>query len=269
MRTFLIFLLLTALPVHARSWRNAEGTKTFEADFLASDGVRVTLKRKDGRIVTFAMAKLHRDDQSWVREKVDPEDLAEDAPPPAGAAFDTLEFGDSRTEVEAKLKASKFVDASVDETLFGRTGLNGVFRTKQTIGGLHCYLFFDWNKAGNLREVTLQTAPVDGVKYKTTLQSNWFELIDLLSKLHGRPMQAAEFPDSKDLQDGLILGSHLWYTEEGHSVILGTGQEGRGYNVVVRITSERIRPVPVGANSGGGAGADPSGLKPSPGDFRP
>ena len=43
-----------------------------------------------------------------------------------------------------------------------------------------------------------------------------------------RPQQAAEFPESKDLQDGLILGSHLWYTEEGHSVILGTGQEGQG-----------------------------------------
>jgi hypothetical protein len=264
-----LLLLLSALPLFGRAWRNTEGTQSFEAEFLASDGIRVTLKRQDGRIVTFSMSKLHRDDQAWVRDNVAPKDLAKDAPPPKGAAFDTLEFGDDRTKVEAKLKASPFVDTAVNETLFGRTGLNGVFKTKETIGGLHCYLFFDWSKAGALREVTLQTQPVPGLKYTTTLRGNWYELIDLLSKLHGRPEQAAEFPESKDLQDGLILGSHLWYTEEGHSVILGTGQEGAGYNVVVRITSERIRPVPVGAGNGGDATADPTGLKPSAADFRP
>lgn len=247
MRFLLLFaFLLTSLPVSAsvRSWRNADGTRSFKAEFLTSDGVRVTLKRSDGRILTFAMTKLHQEDQDWIRKNIEPKDLAEDAPPPKGAAFDQLEFGDNRTTVEKKLKASKFVSTAVNDTLFGRTGLNGVFKTKNTIGGLHCYLFFDWTRSGGLREVSLQTQPVSKGQYITSLRGNWEELIGLLEKLHGRPAQVSKFPDVADLQDGLILGSHLWYTEEGHSVILGTGQEGKGYNVVVRITTEHIRPVP-------------------------
>ncbi len=231
-----------------RAWRNATGTKTFRAEFLASDGVRVTLKRGDGRILTFAMAKLHPNDQVWVRGKIDPAELAANAAPPKGAAFDQLEFGDTREAVEKKLKASKFVTGDLNETFLGRTGLNGIYKTKETIGGLHCFLFFDWTAGGALREVTLQTQPVGKGQYITSLRGNWAQLIDLLNKLHGRPVQGSGFPDLKDLQDGLILGSHLWYTDEGHSVILGTGQEGQGYNVVVRITSEHIRPVPLGGN---------------------
>ena len=115
--------------------------------------------------------------------------------------------------------------------------------------------------------MTLQTQPVSKGSYITSLRGNWSELIDLLNKLHGRPVQAADFPMVDELQDGAILGSHLWYTEEGHSVILGTGQEGRNYNVIVRITSERIRPVPIGVPTQGKD--DPNSPLPKPSDFRP
>lgn len=272
MRFILLLFILSSLaaPAAMRSWRNSEGTKSFKAEYLTSDGARVTLKRSDGRIVTLSISKLHESDRAWVRSNVDPKDIAADAPPPKGAAFDQLEFGDDRNTVEAKLKASKLVSAALSETLFGRTGLNGLYKTTATIGGLHCYLFFDWHKGGGLREVTLQTQPVTKGQYITSLQGNWSELIDLLSKLHGNPIQGAPFPTSEDLQDGAILGSHLWYTEDGHSVILGTGQEGLGYNVVVRITSERIRPIPIGSNKVGpeSDGNGKPGL-PKPADFQP
>ena len=173
-----------------------------------------------GRIITLSIRKLHDQDQAWVRSNVAPKDLAADAPPPKGAAFDQLEFGDSRNTVEKKLKASALVTSAGDGIFLGRTGLNGIYKTKATIGGLHCFLFFDWHKSGGLREVTLQTQPVSKGQYITSLQGNWSELIELLNKLHGRPVQAAEFPPAGELQDGAILGSHLWYTEEGHSVIV-------------------------------------------------
>ena len=267
---FLIFLLLTSHLVSSgamRAWRNTEGTRSFRAEYLSSDGARVTLKRRDGRIITLAIKTLHRDDRAWVRSNIDPKDLAADAPPPKGAAFDQLEFGDDRNTVQKKLDASALVTSAGNGIFLGRTGLNGIYKTKATIGGLHCYLFFDWHKSGGLREVTLQTQPVSKGSYITSLRGNWSELIDLLDKLHGRPVQAAEFPAVDELQDGAILGSHLWYTEEGHSVILGTGQEGLNYNVVVRITSERIRPVPIGVPNPGAD--DPDSPLPKPSDFRP
>lgn len=273
MRLFLLISLVLSSGMMSsgaiRTWRNLEGDRSFQAEYLSSDGARVTLKRRDGRIITMSIRKLHSRDQEWVRSNVAPKDLAEDAPPPKGAAFDQLEFGDSRNTVEKKLKVSALVTSAGDGIFLGRTGLNGIYKTKATIGGLHCFLFFDWHKSGGLREVTLQTQPVSRGQYITSLRGNWSELIDLLNKLHGRPVQAAEFPDAAELQDGAILGSHLWYTDEGHSVILGTGQEGAGYNVVVRITSERIRPVPIGVPSGDPGAKDPGSPLPKPSDFRP
>lgn len=265
----LIFTSSMMAPAAMRMWRNLEGDRSFQAEYLSSDGARVTLKRRDGRIITLSIRKLHDQDQAWVRSNVAPKDLSADAPPPKGAAFDQLEFGDSRNTVEKKLKASALVTSAGDGIFLGRTGLNGIYKTKATIGGLHCFLFFDWHKSGGLREVTLQTQPVSKGQYVTSLRGNWSELIDLLNKLHGRPVQAAEFPSASELQDGAILGSHLWYTEEGHSVILGTGQEGAGFNVVVRITSERIRPVPIGAPSGNSGGNDSDSPLPKPSDFQP
>jgi len=241
----LLLILLTALPCLAtvRTWRNVDGSQSFDAEFLSTDGVRVTLKRSaDNRILTFTSEKLHPDDQAWLKANSEPTpDAPEEAP--AGAAFDTLEFGDNRKTVEAKLKNSSLLSTVVDESLFGRTGLNGVYKTKATIGGLHCFLYFDWTKGGNLREVTLQTQPIEKAQYNSRLQSNWSELIQLLGKLHGNAIQEAPYPAHNELQDGLLLGSHLWYTEDGHSVILCTGQERDKYLVAVRITSEHIVPI--------------------------
>ena len=90
MRFLLLVLLLSsslAASAALRTWRNPEGTRSFEAEYLASDGARVTLKRGDGRIITIAMAKLHENDQAWVRTKIDPKDLAADAPSPKGASL--------------------------------------------------------------------------------------------------------------------------------------------------------------------------------------
>jgi len=64
--------------------------------------------------------------------------------------------------------------------------------------------------------------------------------------LHDDPINRADDPSSDDLQDGLILDSHLWRTNNGHSVILGTGQEGNQYSLSVHITIDRIEPVPLG-----------------------
>lgn len=251
LRLLPLALLLAFLPTSfGRTWKNASGDQSFEAAYLSNDGKLVTLRRGN-RILTFAISKLHPDDQVWLRtnhppksDNPDPATGKPTTPVPKGAAFDTLEFGDTRKEVIEKLGKSQLVESTVPEVMLARVGLNGSFRTKQTIGGLHCHLYFDWNDSGKLKEVTLRTKPKSGDSYSSLLQSNWGELIKLLTILHGDAVQGAPYPNASDLQDGLILGSHLWYTEDGHSVLLGTGQEGRDYSIVVRITSDKIKANP-------------------------
>jgi len=251
MRLLLLFAFLSTYPLlSARVWKSASGDQTFEASYLSNDGKLVTLRRQ-GRILTFAIAKLHPDDQQWLRKNHPPSTTTNDKgdqpprPAPKGAAFDTLEFGDTRKEVIKKLGKSRIVESSVPEVMLARVGLNGTFQTKKTIGGLRCFLYFDWDDRGHLKEVTLRTKPKSASSYTGVLQDNWGELIKLLIILHGPAIQGAPYPSSSDLQDGLILGSHLWRTEDGHSVLLGTGQEGSSYSIVVRITSDRIEANPV------------------------
>ena len=253
--TIIALLGLTLGSLSAREWRSADGKKSFEASYVSNDGKLVTL-RKGNRIVTLAVDKLHEDDQVWINTNhpapadignndSDPAKTGVAQPAPKGAAFDTLEFGDTRGEVLEKLNASPKVDGSVAEVMLARVGLNGIYRTKQTIGGLHCHLYFDWDSRNRLKEVTLRTngRPIDS--YSGLLKSNWSQMIELLTMLHGDPINRADYPSANDLQDGLILNSHLWRTEDGHSVILGTGQEGNQYSVSVRITIDRIEPVPI------------------------
>jgi len=249
----LIATLLFTLPsLSARPWKSATSDKSFEATYISNDGKLVTL-RKGSRILTFSIAKLHADDQAWLsanhppkaRESSNGGEKAPLKPAPKGAAFDTLEFGDSNKEVTQKLAESQIVESSVPAAMLARVGLNGTFKTKQSIGGLHCHLYFDWDGNGKLKEVTLRTKTLPLTSYRGQLYSNWTEMINLLTILHGDSVQGAPYPNSNDLQDGLILGSHLWHTEDGHSVLLGTGQEGTAYSVVVRITADRIEANPI------------------------
>lgn len=240
---FLFLISCSALSAEERTWRNATGTSSFDADYISNDGKLVTLRRK-GRILTFAIEKLHPSDQEWLKTNHPATKVTKpgDIKVPEGAAFDTLEFGDSRDTVLKKLNESPNIDGSVAEVMLARVGLNGVYRTKQTIGGLHCHLYFDWTSNNRLSEVTLRTKPLPRENYGGKIKSNWSELIELLTILHGKPVQNAPYPDSDELQDGLILSSHLWYSDKGHSILLGTGQEGANFSAVVRITSQHIAP---------------------------
>ncbi len=242
-KLFILLPLLLITIADARLWKN-KANKSFEADYVSNDGKQVTLSKK-GRIITFAIDKLHPENQAWLKKNhpFDPAALkGKEEAPPEGAAFDTLEFGDSQEDVIRKLKTSKLVEGEVVEALLARTGMNGIYRTKGDIGGLRCRLYFEWTSGKNLREISFQTDPLAEETYGEALHDNWLEWIKVLSMFHGKPVQDGDYPDINDLEDGLTLGSHIWYTKDGHSVILGTGQNGSRYSVVVRITSERISP---------------------------
>ena len=94
-----------------------------------------------------------------------------------------------------------------------------------------------------MKEVSLQTQPQDAGTYDDLLRNNWSQLSELLTMLHGKPLQRAGYPELRDLQNDVFLGSHIWRLEGGGTAILGTSMQAGKYMVVVRFTTERIQPV--------------------------
>lgn len=225
-----------------RTWTNAEGTKHFEAEFVKREDSKITLLRDDDKELTFDIAMLNEEDHRWLNLHYPLGDEGKgEAMPDPNAVFDTLKFGDSREVVSQKLKDSKIVETAVQGTFQGRTGLNGIYRTRHLIGGLYCYLYFDWTEAGGLKEITLQTENKTPDEYDTLLEPCWSELTGLIIPIHGKPSQTMGIPRREDLEDGQLLASHLWSIEHGGSVLLGTSRVGNGYQVTVRFTRERIQ----------------------------
>ena len=74
MRTILVGLAalvsISTSPLHAefRAWTNLEGVK-IEAELVKVEGDNVTLRLQNGKLTTFAKAKLSLADQSLIKEK--------------------------------------------------------------------------------------------------------------------------------------------------------------------------------------------------------
>jgi hypothetical protein len=234
----LSFTLLSA-PASPRAWRSADGSKSIQGTYVKHDSKSVTILGESYQEMTFDLTKLHAEDVEWLKENHSPNSR----PSADNAFFDTLSFKDSRETALAKLKASKLVEMTADETFIGRSGLNGIFRTRNKIGELDAFLFFDWTPAGKLMELSLQTETIKIDEYKTKLQPSWEEFIKLLSALYGEPVQKSDMPAAETLQDGSLVPSHLWRLETGGSVLLGTAQDGKKYQLVVRFTEKKVKVV--------------------------
>ncbi|MDB4508267.1 hypothetical protein N9051_01650 [Akkermansiaceae bacterium] len=244
MKTLLTLLLLVPFSLlKAREWRLTNGKKPFEASLVSLDDKQVTLRRGD-KTLTFDIEELHADDQAWLKEKdAEHNGVKKDfSPPPEGSAFGHLQFGDSKATVIKKLKSSPLVEGGAADVMVARIGLNGTYRTKNKLGGLPSDLFFDWTKTGRLREITFRSKPLEIGSYDKSIKACWSETQELINQLHGRPIQNSPYPSSDELKDGLILCSHLWRSSEGHSILLGTGQERKNYSVILRITSQKFQP---------------------------
>ena len=241
--TFFILALAliagTRLAAESRSWRSASGNRSFRAEFVSSDGSSVVLRRIDKKIVTVAWENLHPSDRAWVRERLRKTAVKVQGGL-KGSCFDNLAYGDNRRTVEKKLKESLVASKSLDDRLTGRTGLNGIYQT--TIATEPYELFFHWTDKDELQEVTLRSRTVAQIEYGKTLRKTWTSLISLLKNHHGNPVQTTGYPPQEELQDGKLLGSHLWHTPDKHSILLSTGREGAGYLVSIRFSAELIPP---------------------------
>lgn len=250
--------LLASVAAEAapRTWRNTDGTRSFVGEYIRHDARRVTIRRQGGRVFTLDIDKLHPDDRAWLAAHgksggdggANPSAFPDASRPADPPVFDTIKLGDPYADVRKKLDQSEALELTMDRTYMARFGLNGTYRTKAEIGGQHCLLFFDWakNRKGErlLHELSLQTEPLSAAVYQKKLRATWSELAKLLGALHGKPVQAADYPKITDLAtDGMFLASHLWRLENGRSILLGTARDGDKYSVVVRFTTDTIAPV--------------------------
>jgi len=244
--------LLISVPLQAapRAWKSADGERTIQGEFLKRDASSVTIRRADEKEVTITFDKLHPEERAWVDSN---HPLAKPSLPPTSPVFDELRFGDKRAEVTEKLKASEIVELTIPETFLGRTGLNGVFRTRKKIGGLDASLFFDWADDGGLHEITLQTPAAPAGKFNEQFQPCWEEFIKLLTSLHGQPISASTGLELSAIPDGGMLSTHMWKLPETGTAMLGAAREGDQYRVAIRFTQKHIEPViiPDSASPGG------------------
>lgn len=242
-RILIACFLLASSILHAEThiWRSADGGKSLQGSFVKRDESSVTILRFDKREVTIPLEKIHLEDRSWLDAR-HPLPAAE-PPPVTQFIFDKLEFGDSRELVTEKLQASELVTTKLPETLFARTGLNGIFQTCHKVGGHEASLYFDWCEDGGLKEVTLQTTLLSGNDVETRLTPSWKEFIVLLTSLHGRPILAHDKLDITSVQDGSMTATHLWKLEHRGTAMLGAARDGDAYQIAVRFTTEDIKPV--------------------------
>ena len=238
-----IFLLAIASSTLAlaetRPWKSVDGVRSVQGDFVKRDATSVTIRTAAGKELVIELPKLHPDETKWLNQN---HPLGGPPPDPA-AFFDNLTFKDTRESTLAKLKASKIVEMTVDETFIGRSGLNGIFQTRKKIGNLSGFLYFDWTGVGKLKELTLQTETRPGSAYKAELEPSWKELVELLGTLYGKPVQEGPMPKMESLAAGTFAPTHLWKIDTGGSALLGTAREGSLYQLVVRFTQSTVQPV--------------------------
>lgn len=243
-RFLLVFIASLAndcLLAQSHGWRNQDGSKTVHAEFVRRDASSVTLRRQPSQTeFTLPISQLHVEDLTWLNQH---HPLHSPAPEDCTAVFDQLLFGDSRDQVMVKLKASQFVELTVGETFLGRTGMNGVFRIRKPLGGLHATLDFDWDENGGLRELTLQSDPQAESDAGSKLRPCWNACIDLLTELYGKPAFANPGFSVVNLPDGSMSGTHLWKLEPRGSVMLGASRNGSSYCVAIRFTRKELKPV--------------------------
>lgn len=242
MKPVIVFLLLLTLPLFAddfRPWRNSEGDKSIDGRFVKRDAFSLTILRRDRRELTLPLEKIHTDDVTWLN-KTHP--LPAPKPAKPAGVIDELQFGDTRAEVTAKLKKSPMFETKVVAALMGRTGLNGIFRTKKTIGGYHCFLSFNWHEEGGLKEITLATEPEDIAAWDKKLKPCFDEMVELVSSLHGKPSVDPKKVDLSALANDSMFANYLWKLEPKGSVLLGPAKEDGKIMVAVRFTEESLAP---------------------------
>ena len=155
--------------------------------------------------------------------------------PSFGDLIAGLKFGDSRETVENKLNKSPLADANITKNLFGRTGLNGAFKTTKKLDNLQYSIFYDWDNNDKLKHLNLHSESIPGPEFKGQLKESWSYLTNFLSSIHGKAQNAANYPSKNQVAMDAIYFTHEWKTDTGY-LYMGPGLNKNGYTLVMTFT---------------------------------
>ncbi|HEX5789501.1 MAG TPA: hypothetical protein VFY13_00025 [Luteolibacter sp.] len=240
----LVLAVLAPLQAQPRIWKNKNATRSFNGEFVSRTPEEITIRRVPSReVVVLKTEQFHADDLKWLREHhpLDSEKPALSFKAAPGKVYDELAFGDTRQDVMAKLRKSKVVEATIAEALMGRTGLNGVYRTRKgnDFLGMPANLHFSWDDSDRLKEIDFYSQPVPVAKTKDVLMPQWSTLLAGLKKTYGPGKAAEGSPDPARQENGSIMFTHAWALPSGGGLLLGTGKNEDGdVIVVVRLASQ-------------------------------
>ncbi|XBD73030.1 sel1 repeat family protein [Akkermansia massiliensis] len=159
--------------------------------------------------------------------------------PLLAALYENLEVGMDKDQVLKTLRQSKQLEGPPTDALLSRTGLNGVFKTKQPIGGQTFSLNFDYDPSGGLRAVVFYSrSKCRGSEYETKLKSAYKALLVGLTEKFGEPANMPEWVAKESLQEGRIQYMHMWRVSPGVFLMSGLGNMGamEGYFPLFRFS---------------------------------
>jgi len=159
--------------------------------------------------------------------------------PSLGDIIAGVEFGDDRDEVEKKLTESPLADAKINNGLFGRSGLNGSFKTTKKLANLQYAIYYNWDDNDKLKHLNLHSSSMHGKAYDGELKSSWEYLVNFLSSMHGKATNAVDYPAKDQLVIDTTYFTHEWKTETGF-LYMGPGLKKDGYTIVMSFTKTSL-----------------------------
>lgn len=151
--------------------------------------------------------------------------------------FQDLEFGDTQTRVLEKLDANPTFTTPA-KTMFGRTGLNKRYKSKNKVQGLEFAVSFEWTTT----EDSLLLSRLDlysTIAERETLQLAYSKLALLFTEIYGPPKFNNGLPDVTQLENNeQTIAGALWLYDD-NAVSLGLGKEDTGFNLVIQFMEKQ------------------------------
>lgn len=244
----IIFALLFAATLNTaaatRLWKSADGTRSVKGELVTRNDKAVTIRRSsDFKEVTIPLDQLFPEDLTWLNINHPLPGAAPIYPVPTLTFEPLILFGESRAQILSKVKINKEFKATIAETLMGRTGGNGVYRTMEKIGGLHASLFFGWENE-KLKDFDLQTEALPASDLKERLLPCWKMFTTLLTNQYGTPIKATKQLDLAAAQGDLLHTTHMWKLKGPGIAMLGVYRKDDQYLIAAHFTTTEPQSIP-------------------------